>query len=343
MADGQTLTPKPLPRRQKAAVILQFLHDNGINPDLALLSEDAQIALTREMGLIGQIDTLTIDCVIREFLDAVEHTGLSGPNGLSDAFAQISGSLSETVQARLKDEISGTDPWGAVKAMPTDRLRQIMQAEAIEIGSIVLGQLPVDIAADILGQLPGDHARKITYAMSRTNGVSSQILGLIGTTLNESYQRKSDPVFGDTPPKRLGAILTASQGTLRDSLLDDLNQEDPVFTNEVRQSIFTFADIPERIAPPDVPTIIREVPNDIAIPALACALAIAGPTTDAAAYILSNLSKRLAEQLKEDIEAAPTPTPSEGEQAQSKFISVVSDLASKGDIALVRAKTSDGA
>ncbi|OUD10667.1 hypothetical protein BVC71_04040 [Marivivens niveibacter] len=343
MADGQTLTPKPLPRRQKAAVILQFLHDNGISPDLAELSDDAQIALTREMGLIGQIDTMTIDCVIREFLDAVEQTGMSGPDGLSDAFAQISGTLSEKVQAKLKDEISGTDPWGAVRALPTATLRQILQTEGIEVASIILSQLPVDKAAEILGQIPGEHARRITYAMSRTNAVSAPVLGIIGTTINESYQRTSDPVFGDTPPKRLGAILTASQSQLRESLLDDLHKDDPAFTQEVRQSIFTFADIPSRIAPPDVPTIMRDVPRDITIPALACALSIAGPTTDAAAYLLSNLSKRLSEQMKEDIEAAPAPSATEGEQAQAKFISMVSDLASNGDIALIRAAATDGA
>ena len=337
MPDGSIPTPTPLSRRRKAAVIYQFFTDCDVAPDLSTLPPDVQISLTREIATIGQIDRVTIDHVIAEFLDALEQVGMSGPDGLGDALEKMGASLSPSAAETLQEELTGTDPWAPVRRFSATQIRDIMTAESTEVASVLLAQLPVELAAEALGQLPGEQARKITYAMSRTNDIAPAILGRIGTSIAENYTSKT----GDTktpPPKRLGAILTATKSAVRDNLLHELGQEDADFTKEVRQAIFTFADIPARIAPPDVPTIIRENDGDTTITSLAFALAQAGPTTDAATYILCNLSKRMSEQMKEDIDSTTAVSPADGEAAQTRFVATISALAERGAITLIHAE-----
>ena len=66
-----------LDQRRKAAIVVRFLLSDGMRPPLAALPEDAQVALTREMGRLPLVDRTTLDSVIQEFADALEEVGLA--------------------------------------------------------------------------------------------------------------------------------------------------------------------------------------------------------------------------------------------------------------------------
>lgn len=80
MPDGSHLPPiAHLTRRQKAALLVQYLMADGQTLNLSEMPEDAQIALTREIADIGMVDRATVDHVVIEFLDEMDRLGLTGP------------------------------------------------------------------------------------------------------------------------------------------------------------------------------------------------------------------------------------------------------------------------
>ncbi len=338
MADGNGKFSAPFTPRQKAALLVQWLVANGQDVDLSAMSDESQLALSREIGTIETVDRIALDQVVGEFLDELDGLGLAGPGSISAALPTLSNHLSQTAATRLREEVSGKDPWPLIVDLPTEVFQRLMDRESVEVGSVVLSKLDVPLAAKLLGTLSGPKARAITYAMSLTEKVDPETVLDIGLALAQDYVQTTAKAFTDAPPQRLGSILTASRSNLRDAILEQLKEEDPVFSGKVRRAIFTFGDLPHRLAPPDVPTVIRNLDQKELITALAHALASQNDTTEAAVHLLSNLSQRMSDQLREDISDRGAVSPEDGEEAQSSIITTIRMMADTGEIALIRPK-----
>jgi len=126
--------------------------------------------------------------------------------------------------------------------------------------------------------------------------------------------------------------LNTTTAAIRDDMLDGLDSEDKDFAREVRKAIFTFANIPERIEPRDIPRILRDLEDDIVVKALALAK-IEFPK--AAEYFLESLSTRMAEQLREAIQDAGTPLAADGERAMARIVGRIREMERGGELILM--------
>ena len=211
----------------------------------------------------------------------------------------------------------------------------VIEAESPEVGAVVLSKLPVATAAAVLGRLPGEQARRLTYAVSMTSEITPETVQRIGTAIAGQLARVPVTAFEGAPVERVGAILNFSPARTRDAVLEGLEETDRDFADQVRKAIFTFGNIPERIEPRDVPKITRGVEHDTLIMALAAARE---SQTQAADFVLDNLSKRMAEQLREDIAAKGKVKAADGDAAMTAVIASIRELESAGDIELITAQ-----
>lgn len=326
---------RPLDRRRKAAMIVQFLLSEGQDVALSTLPEDLQLQLTREIGSLNSIDRTTLHAVADEFADALENLALAGPGGIGAALDALEGKLSPTAAARLREEAAGGDPWKQIVALTADELLAPMQAETAEVAAVIMSKLPTGKAAQVMALLPGDRARRIAYAISRTAEVTPAAVDRIGRAVARQYASGAAAAFPQPPTARVGAILNSSQQATRDALLAALEEEDRDFADGVRKSIFTFPDIPDRVAPMDTAKILREVDNADLVLALAHAMASDGPAAGTAEFILGNISSRMAENLREEIAEKGKVRRTDGEEAQATIVAAVRRLAETGEIQLI--------
>ncbi|MGR3344722.1 MAG: FliG C-terminal domain-containing protein [Paracoccaceae bacterium] len=138
--------------------------------------------------------------------------------------------------------------------------------------------------------------------------------------------------FAEGPVERVGAILNFSLSATRDDVLDGLEQKDSGFAKQVRRAIFTFANIPDRIDPRDVPKITRIVDPVQLITALAAATGDHEKVTE---FILSSMSKRMAAQLREEMQDLGEIKEKDGEAAMTAVVIAIRELEASGDIFLV--------
>jgi flagellar motor switch protein FliG len=204
--------------------------------------------------------------------------------------------------------------------------------ESLQIAAVLVSKLDVSKAAELLSSLPGDVARRVTYAMSMTDAVTPDAVERIGLSLAAQLDAEPPKAFNGEPSERVGAILNFSRASTRDDLLTSLDQDDKGFAEQVRKSIFTFAHIPARMDPIDAPKITRDVDQDT------LATAISGATAEAdiksVDFILSNISKRMSDNLKEMSEDLNAVSPKQAEAAMAKIVSAIRDLADNGEITL---------
>lgn len=321
--------------KQKAAIVVRLLLSHGAVPALSSLPESKQTELAVQLARMTPVDQETVAEVAEEFANAIERIGLSFPSGLSGALGLLDGVLSEGATERLRKMAPGEyrrSPWDEIDKVEPERLLPILENESVEVAAVVLSKLKVAKAAEILGKLPGDRARRITYAVSRTSGVLPAVVHRIGASIAEQLDARPVTAFPEGPVTRVGAILNYAPASVREDVLTGIEDEDKAFADEVRAAIFTFANIPERIAPRDVPRIQRDIDQaDLAL----VAAGAADKDAKAVDFIFENISKRLAESIREEARDKGEVKKQDVEAAMVRIVSVIRDLAESGEIFFV--------
>jgi flagellar motor switch protein FliG len=339
MPGSSPTPPKPdltLSRKAKAAIVVRLLLNNGADIPLEELPEELQIKLTQQMGEMRVVDRDTLAHVIAEFTYEVERIGLSFSGGLVGALSAMDGKLSRQTADRLRKEAGVRqtgDPWARIREMGTDTLAPILEHESVEVAAVLLSKLDVPKAAELLGLIPGPRARQITYAVSQTNGVTPDAVDRIGLSLATQLSIQPLRAFDEGPVERVGAILNSTTTVTRDDMLEGLTETDEGFATAVRKAIFTFANIATRINPRDIPTILRDV--DQADLVIALAGADAAGMQVSADYILENMSGRMADQLREEIQEAPKPKTAEAEAAMGRVVGIIRQMEAAGGIVFI--------
>lgn len=336
------VVPRTLNARQKAAIVVRLLLNEGADIPLEDLPDDLQEKLTHQLGEMGLVDRVTLDSVAQEFGDALDNIGLSFPHGLAGALDVINGKIAPATAARLR-KVAGVrqigDPWQRLREIPAEDLAAMAQAESTEVAAVILSKLETAKAAKLLGLLPGPVARRITYAVAKTTNVTPEAVERIGWSLAAQLDQRPAQAFTDGPGARVGAILNQSASTTRDRLLTALDEEDSEFASVVRQSIFTFAHISSRIVARDVPAILREVDQPVLVTALAGAAA--DDDKISVEFLLSSMSSRMADNIREEIAERGRVKQSEAEDAMTQIVGAIRDMVDEGTISLIETDNDD--
>ncbi|WP_444666488.1 flagellar motor switch protein FliG [Cereibacter changlensis] len=330
--------PRGLTRREKAAIIVRLmLAEGGSLPPLSSLPEDLQAGLTEQMARMRSVDRATMTAVIEEFLDELDQVGLSFPGGLEGALAVMDGHISPDTANRLR-RLAGSggkgDPWEKLVGLPVDELLPVLEQESTEVAAVMLSKLPVPKAAELLGKLPGEKARRVAYAVSMTGSVEPETVRRIGQSLASQFANQPARAFSGTPVDRVGAILNVSPALTRDEVLKGLEEADAAFAEKVRKAIFTFQHIPARLNPRDVPKVIRVVDQLRLVTALAAAQTTP-EGTEVAEFLLSNMSQRMAQGLREEAGQRGKVKEKEAEEAMNAVVAGIRQLEESGEVVLI--------
>ncbi|MDH5798646.1 MAG: flagellar motor switch protein FliG [Paracoccaceae bacterium] len=326
--------PTHLSRRQKAAIVVRLALAGDSTLTLTDLPQVMQIDLAHQLAAIRQIDRNTMLQVVEEFLSELENAGMNFPGALDNALHLLDGRINpQAVQTlRLSAGLgSTTEPWERIAALDPPVLAEILLRESTEVGAIILSKLAVPTAAAALGALPGETARRIVYDMTQTENVKPETIAAIGAAIQEDLNTGHSTTFTTGPAERAGSILNQSTRQARDTVLNGLAEIDKEFASAVRRAIFTFSNIPDRIDPKDVPKILRDVDRTALVAAFVGA---SGPDEKSVEFILANMSKRMAEQLREEMTEAGKVRPEDAEEAMSTIVAAIKELEAAGEIYL---------
>lgn len=321
--------------RQKAAVVVRVLLQDERDLSLEALPADQQAALVRALAEMDMIDQATRDAVVSEFCDTLEQVGVTFPVGLNDALALLGGRISPDCADRLRRiaALSGdSDPWERLLSLPAATLTDLARTEAVEMTAVLFSRLPPARAAEVFGKLPAQNARRIARTMSLTAGIEKDPLRRIGLALMQAVDAMPQPVLTGMPEERVGEILNHTNAAMRDDVLDGLDQDDQDFAAGVRRNIFTWANIPARIEPRDIPRILKQVDQASLVKALAAAR---GPDAKTVEFIYAALSTRMVDALKDEIEMLGTVPQSVGEVARASVVAAIRQMQAEGDLTLI--------
>lgn len=332
--------PARMSPRRKAAIIVRLLIGEGVALPLDTLPEALQADLADALADLRFVDAETLHEIVLEFIEAMERVGLTFPGGVEGALGLLEGHITQEAAAQIRARAvaagRGPDPWARIAAQEPALLSEMLAGETPEVASVVLSKLPNPRAAEILGMLPGERARRIAMAISQTAKVAPDTVRRIGEALAEAIDQRPVAAFEAPAERRMGDILNITRSATREDVLTALEARDAALAARVRRTILVFGDLPERLASRDVPTLTRALPQEVLITALKAALADDADDANemAAEFILTNMSQRMAGQLREEMEERGPVLAKEAEAALNRVIMVLRELEAAGDITL---------
>ena len=123
-------------------------------------------------------------------------------------------------------------------------------------------------------------------------------------------------------------LLRRFPGNAQADAMEEIEEEDPELADQLRAKLFTFQDV-ARLTDRDVQSLLKEV--DVA----QLTIALKGTTESAKEKIISNMSRRVAQMLLDDLQTMAPVRVSEVEQAQEDIARIALDLAEEGRITVV--------
>lgn len=319
--------------RQKAAILLITLGPEVSAEIFKQLREEEIEQLTLEIANVRKVDSAEREQILTEFHQICLAQEYIQQGGIAYAKDILEKALGEQKAVEVISRLTATlqvRPFDfARKAEPTQILNFIQNENAQTI-ALVLSYLQAEQASSILSSLPQEKqaevARRIALMDSTSPEVISQVERVLEQKLSATVTQDYSTAGGI---ESIVHILNGvDRGTER-TILDALEIQDPELAEEIKKRMFVFEDI-VNIDNRSIQRIIRDLENAD----LQLALKVASEEVRDA--IFRNMSKRMADTFKEEMEYMGPVRLRDVEEAQTRIVATIRRLEEAGEIIIAR-------
>ncbi|MFC3095048.1 flagellar motor switch protein FliG [Alteromonas sediminis] len=316
---------------EKAAILLLSLSEEDAAQILKHLEPKQVQKLGSEMAKVDDMTQTKITAVHKHFIDEIQNYSTIGFQSQDFVKRALTAALGEDKAANLIDQImmgSGAKGLDSLKWMDSKQVASIIRNEHPQIQTIVLSYLEPEQSAEILSQFPEKVRLDLLMRVANLEEVQPAAL----QELNEIMEKQFAGQAG-TQAAKMGGLKSAADimnyldTNIEGQLMDAIREQDEEMSQQIQDLMFVFdnlVDVDDR----GIQAILREVQQE------ALLKAIKGADEELKNKITSNMSKRAAEMLLDDLEAMGPVRVSEVETSQKEILSVARRLADSGEIML---------
>ncbi|MDI3546977.1 MAG: flagellar motor switch protein FliG [Halanaerobiales bacterium] len=324
--------------KNKAAILLLALGPELSAKVFKHLDDEEIEELTLEIANLQRVSTETKDDVLEEFYQLLQAKDYINRGGIeyarevlekavgSDRAKNILERLTATLQVRPFDAIRKTDP---------SQLLNFIQNEHPQTIAMIMAYLQPEQAAQILSSLPQNIQADVSRRIALMDRTSPDIIKEVESVLEQKLSAIVTNEYASTGgiDSIVNILNIVDRGTEK-NILDKLEEEDPELADEIKNKMFIFEDI-TLLDDRAVQLVLRQVDtHDVA-------LALKTASDEVEDKIFSNMSKRAAEMLREDIEYMGPVRLREVEEAQQRIVNVIRQLEDSGEIIIARGGESE--
>ncbi len=324
-------TSRELSKVEKAAVLLMSMPPDVAAKILKELSEEEIQKIFLTAARLKDLSPADIEAAVQEFLEDYSYVATQYSN-LETLLEQLQGVLPPEVYERIKS-LLGTagvaEGLEQLEKIDTRVLVGLIKNEHPQTIAVLLSQLTPRKASDILTWLPENLRYEVVKRIATLENVSPQFLRQLIETITEEI--KALGIAGGLK-KQEGVAIAAELMNMLDketaeNLLRKIGEEDPTLEEKIREKMFTFEDI-RKLDNRAIIEILKAVDKNTLI------IALKGAPDDIKEKFFSNMSKRAAKIMQEDMEALGPVKKSEVEKAQKQVVAVIRKLIDEGKIEL---------
>ncbi|MFD2628383.1 flagellar motor switch protein FliG [Oceanobacillus kapialis] len=319
--------------RQKAAILLISLGPDVSAQVYKHLTEEEIEKLSLEISSVKKVDNSLKEDVLDQFhqiavaQDFISQGGIGyAKTVLEKAFgsqeaSNIINRLTSSLQVRPFDFARKADP---------QQVLNFIQNEHPQTIALVLSYLDPEQSGQILSALPQEMQADIARRIATMDSTSPEIITQVEQVLEKNI---SSSVTEDyTQTGGIQAVVEVLNGVDRSTertILDALEIQDPELADEIKKRMFVFEDI-VILDNRAIQRVIREVENDD----LRLSLKVA--SDEVKDIVFKNMSQRMAEAFKEEMEYMGPVRLRDVEEAQTRIVGTIRRLEDIGEIVIAR-------
>jgi flagellar motor switch protein FliG len=331
-APGEQLpaTLDDLSGARKAAVLMAALGSERAANVLQRLGEEEIEHLSMEMAGLNQVAAETTDSIFTELAVLTnQDAGVAG--GMDFARGVIERALGPERAAEVLGRLSARTerpPFDFLQRVPPERTAALLRSESPQTVALILASLQTTLAAQVLARLPERQQPDIAVRIARMGETSAQVVQQVEEVIRHKLTAVAEREYsaaGGT--KTLAEILNHSDRTTERAVLEQLAEADKDLAEEVRGMLFVFEDI-VKLEERAVQQVLREADQKDLV------LALRGAPDNVKEIVLTNMSERGAEMIKEEMEIQPPQRKRDIDAAQSRIVAVVRRLEEAGAIVI---------
>jgi flagellar motor switch protein FliG len=318
---------------RKAAMLLIVLGEQASSDILKQLSEDEIQKVSREVARITSISAEQAEDLLNEFHHITTAGDYVARGGIEYARKLLTRAFAPDVAKRLLDRLTkalGADAasFDAIQKAEPQLLAKFIHNEHPQTIALVLSHLNSSAAAGLLTSLPPGIRSDVAQRMAGLDQISPEVImkivGVIGQKLNAlgEFSRES---YGGV--RAVAEMMNRLDSSSSREILDHIETQDTNLAETIRHLMFVFEDL-LLIDPMGLKEVISKVDRKV------LTVALKGTSEQLQSQILSSMSQRGAEMLKEDMEAMGPIKIKDVEAAQQQIIAVVRQLEAEGVISL---------
>ncbi|MGH9628023.1 MAG: flagellar motor switch protein FliG, partial [Bryobacteraceae bacterium] len=239
--------------------------------------------------------------------------------------ADVATRLLDRVKTLVANDISNFD---AIQKADPQQLAKFIHNEHPQTIALVLSHLRPTQAAALITSLPQELRADVVVRMAHLDQISPEIITKIASVIEQKiktlgeFSRES---YGGV--RAVADLINRLDTGMSKEILTTIEQEDGKLFETIRHLMFVFEDL-LLLDLRDLKELIQKVDRKT------LTIALKGTSEQLRSRILSVMSQRAAEMLKEDIEVVGAVRIREVESAQQQIIAVIRDMEKEGTITL---------
>ena len=319
--------------RQKAAILLITLGPEKSAQIFKHLKEEDIEQLTLEIANMRTVSPDEKESILQEFYQVCLAQEYISEGGISYAKEILERALGSQKALDVINKLTASlqvRPFDFVRKADPGQILNFIQGEHPQTIALILAYLKPAQAAGIISALPQDKQADVARRIAIMDRTSPDIIKEIERVLERKLSAMVTQDY--TMAGGLSAIVdilnSVDRGTEK-YIMESLEVQDTDLAEQIRKRMFIFDDI-ITLDSRSIQRVIREVENGD------WALALKSANEDVQKAVFTNMSKRLAEMIKEDMDYMGPVRLRDVEEAQQKIVIVIRKLEDAGEIVISR-------
>lgn len=310
---------------QKAAILMVTLGEKLGAEILKQLNEDEVKLVSKAIARLDKVTPDQTEAVLEEFCTAT--MGYAGRGGVEYAKRVLSNAFGTEGAKRIAQQLpSDNRPNKEIESLQKadpEQLGRFLSAEHPQTIAMILSHLTPQQAAVLVERLPAELRADVIVRMAELDSVSPDVVARISIVIADKMRS-----FGEMRtrlqggPRAVAEILNRMDSTVSEEILNTIQDHQPL-ADAIRHFMFVFEDL-LLLDSNGLKELLAKIDRKLLV------IALKGTSDRLRDHMMTCMSSRAAEMLREDMEAAGPVKIRDVEAAQYQILTVVQQLEGDG-------------
>ncbi len=323
----------------KAALVVVSLGADRASQIYKYLSEEDIEELTYEVAKLGKTTNTQVETTLDEFYKLCLTHKMMTDGGLDYARNVLEKAFGESTARNLLEKVSKTlqsKPFNFFTKGDPKSLLSLLQNERPQVIALIMAYMDPQQSAQVLEQLQEEKRIQTVECMARMDRVSPEAISIV----EEEMKRKFATIITSEDNMSLGGVdyvadmMNNIDRSSEKKIFEELDKRNPELSQSIREKMFVFENILD-MDDRSVQRFVRDCDTKDVVYALKTA------SEEMKEIFFKNMSKRMADTVRGDLEITTNVRLKDVEEAQQRIVNIIRNLEEHGEVIIKKGGEDD--